>query len=313
MSLLSRLRRSGPSGFGYGSTSEEVAADVDLTGKTYLITGCNTGLGTETARVLMSRGAQVIGSARTLAKSVAASVDHGIGWTPVECDLSEAASVRACVATVKRGRPLDGIICNAGITALPHLRTKDGIELQFRTNHLGHFMLVTELLGHLTHDARVVVLSSEAHRNAYRGGIQFDNLDGALGYRAWGAYGQTKLANILFARELARRLRDRQVANAVHPGVIHANLAGSRNPLAEFGLTMGSPLLLKTVAQGAATQTWAAVHPDAGNITGSYLKDCNLARTSALGRDDVLARRLWYESERLVARISAQAPSRAPA
>lgn len=303
MSLLSRLKGTGPSGFGYGSTAAEVVAGIDLNKKTYLLTGCNSGLGKETMRVLAERGAHIIGAARTLAKASDAGVEADAELTPVACDLSEPADVRAAVETIKEGPKLDGIICNAGIMALPKLTTKHGLELQFLTNHVGHFILVTGLLEHLTATGRVVVVSSNAHMKGHPVGIQFDNLDGARGYQSWAAYAQSKLANLLFARELATRLPDGQVANALHPGVIHTNLARNMNPLVDVVLTAAAPVLLKSVPEGAATQVWAAAHPDAARITGEYLANCNIAKSNAHGRDMALARKLWDRSEEIVAEL----------
>ena len=206
MSLLALIKPKGPSGFGYGSTAEDVTAGLSLNGKTYLLTGCNSGLGLETLRVLALRGAHVISAARTLEKAQAACASIKGLTTPVACELAEPASVRACVATVKRlNIPIDGIICNAGIMALPKLNRAYGYELQFFTNHIGHFILVTGLIDALAADARVTVLSSRAHESAPKGGIEFDNLSGEKGYSAWRAYGQSKFANLLFAKELARR------------------------------------------------------------------------------------------------------------
>ena len=126
--------------------------------------------------------------------------------TPVACELAEPASVRAAVAKIKSLKvPIDGIICNAGIMALPTLNQAYGYELQFFTNHIGHFILVTGLIDSLAASGRVTMLSSRAHEAAPKGGIEFDNLSGEKGYSAWRAYGQSKLANLLFAKELARR------------------------------------------------------------------------------------------------------------
>ena len=145
---------------------------------------------------------------------------------PVACELTDPASIMACVDLLEaEGVLLDGVICNAGIMAVPRLEQAFGYELQFFNNHVGHFILVTQLLDRLTEDARVVVVSSGAHRAAPKGGIEFDNLSGARGYRPSRAYGQSKLANLLFAKELARRFDGTaRTANAVHPGVIHTNL-----------------------------------------------------------------------------------------
>lgn len=306
MSLYSMLAGKGPSGFGYGSTAEEVTAGRDLHGKRYLITGSNSGIGLETARVLTLRGATVLCAARTAEKAREATAGFTGGQTiPVPCELSEPASVRACVAAVRAlGTPLDGIIANAGIMALPKLEQKYGYELQFFTNHVGHYILVTGLLDQLTADGRVVVLSSAAHKNAPAAGIVFDNLSGERDYSAWGTYGQSKLANLLFVRELARRFAGTgRIAHAVHPGVIATNLGRHMPWYVHAGLTIAVPLFMKTIPQGAATETWAATHPDAAKTNGEYLSDCNVAVSSALGQDQALATRLWEETERIVAGV----------
>lgn len=304
MSLLAALKPKGPSGFGYGTTAEQATQGVDLSGKTVLITGCNSGLGVETARVMALRGAHVIGAARTKDKAQAACADLG-ETTPVACELSEPASVRACVEAVKAlGRPLDAIVCNAGIMALPKLEQKHGYELQFFTNHIGHFMLVTGLLDSLADRGRVVVVSSGAHKAAPKEGIQFDNLSGELGYAAWRNYGQSKLANLLFARELSRRLEGTgKTANALHPGVIKTNLGRHMNPAARVALGIANPLFLKSIAQGAATQCYVAVHPAAAEVSGEYFADCNVAKSSPQGQDLEQAKKLWDVSEQIVAKL----------
>jgi WW domain-containing oxidoreductase len=229
------------------------------------------------------------------------------GVVPLACELSDPASVRACVAAVvKDGARLDAVICNAGIMALPELKQSCGYELQFFTNHIGHFMLVTGLLGQLADNGRVVVVSSAAHSAAPRSGIEFDNLSGDRGYVAWKAYGQSKLANLLFAKELARRFANTaKTSNALHPGVIKTNLARSMSPIARVALGIAEPLALKTAGEGAATQTYVATHPKAAGISGEYFADCNVAKSTRLSRDPALARRLWEESERIVAKVSA--------
>lgn len=179
-SLLSLLSWNGPTGFGYGSTATQVVAGLDLSGKTYLITGINAGLGFEQMKALASRGASIIGLCRTKEKAELAAERAKVPperFTPVACDLSEPAEVLAAVRSV-RGVGLNAICTNAGIMALPKLQIKFGIELQYLGNHIGHFMLVTGLLPSLTPDGRVVILSSSAHQMAYRGGIRFDDLNG---------------------------------------------------------------------------------------------------------------------------------------
>lgn len=305
MSLYAMLQKNGPSGFGYGSTAKQVTQGLSLTGKTYLVTGCNSGLGEEALRVLTLRGGRVVGTARTVEKAKAAC-DAAKGDTiPLACELSDPKSVRACVEEVKRqGLKLDAIICNAGIMALPKLEQAFGYELQFFTNHIGHFILVTGLLEQLTDTGRVVMVSSEAHRRAPKEGIQFDNLSGARGYGAWASYGQSKLANLLFAKELARRFAGTQkTANALHPGVIRTNLGRHMNAAAWFLFGIVGPLALKSVAEGAATEVFVATHPSVATVSGQYFADCNVGRARRDAEDPELARKLWEVSEKIVAEL----------
>ncbi|MCB9762086.1 MAG: SDR family NAD(P)-dependent oxidoreductase [Alphaproteobacteria bacterium] len=287
--------------FGAASTAEEVTEGIDLSGRVYVLTGCNSGIGEETLRVLGLRGAEVIGLARTAAKAQAALDKHGVAGTAVACDLSDPDSVRAAVATVRGlGRRLSGIIANAGIMALPEPRTTLGLDLQFLTNHIGHFILVTGLVDLLTDDGRVVMVSSGAHFMAPEVGIEFDNLSGQRGYHPWRTYGQSKLANLLTAKVLAGRLGDGQTANAIHPGVIQTNLGRHLDDYEGVLDSVGRDNL-KTVGQGAATQVFVAVHPDAAALTGLYFQDCKVKEPSAAAQDEALAERLWAVSEELVA------------
>jgi NAD(P)-dependent dehydrogenase (short-subunit alcohol dehydrogenase family) len=305
MSLVSRLKRNGPSGFGYRSTVADVTAGLDLTGRTILVTGCRSGLGLETTLGLAGRGARIIGTART-ADLARATLDRAGGsHLALSCQLADVNSVRACVAAVRAdGAPLDAIICNAGIMALPTLEQAYGYELQFFTNHIGHFLLVNGLLDRLTPRGRVVMVSSAAHHRAPREGIEFDNLSGQRHYAAWKAYGQSKLANLLFANELARRLAGSgRTSNALHPGVIKTPLSRHLPAAARFAMSIAEPLFLKTPAQGAATSCYLAVHPGVAEVSGKYFADCNPATPSPLGRDSALATRLWQESERIVAAL----------
>lgn len=305
-SLYALIRgRRGASGFGYASTAEEVTDGVDLRGKTVLVTGVTSGLGLESARVLALRGARIFGLARDRDKAAAAMRPFGEGHLPFACELSEPASVRACVEAVAGADgSIDVLLLNAGIMALPERTLKLGHELQFLTNHVGHFILTTGLLPRLADGGRVVVLSSTAHKYTPPGGIAFGDLTLANGYRDWTAYGQSKLANLLFARALAKRLEGTgKVANAVHPGVIPTNLGRHMSPVARALQPLGAALAMKTVPQGAATQCWAAAHPAAGAINGQYLADCNVAESSAHGRDLAMAERLWTVTEEIVAKL----------
>lgn len=306
MSLLSLIKgRRGASGFGYASTAEEVTAGLDLHGKTILITGVNSGLGQESARVLSLRGARIVAAARTKDKAAEACKGFAGETVPVACELSEPASVRACVAEVKKlGLPLDVILCNAGIMALPEREVLHGQELQFLTNHVGHFLLVTGLLESLTPTGRVVMLSSEAHKMAPKGGIRFDDLSFEKGYTGWGAYGQSKLANLLFARSLARKFAGtKQTANAVHPGVIATNLTRHMNVFARVGFPIASAIALKSVPEGAATQCYVASHPSLATVSGEYFADSNVSKSTRDGLDVAMGDRLWKVTEELVSKL----------
>lgn len=305
MSLYGLLKPKGPSGFGYGSTAEDVTEGLSLDGKTILVTGCNSGLGLETMRVLALRGAHVLGTARTDEKAKAACASVTGRATGFACELADPASVRACVRTVaESGHTLDALIANAGIMALPRLEQAFGYELQFFTNHIGHFILVTGLLERLAEKGRVVMLSSSAHRMAPKEGIRFDDLAGTKHYEKWSAYGQSKFANLVFAKELARRFAGtKKVANAVHPGVIETKLARSMNSVVGIGYAIANPVALKSIPEGAATQCYAAVHPDAATVSGAYFMDCNIGRSRKLGDDPELGTRLWEESERIASSL----------
>lgn len=298
MSLYAALTRPGPTGFGYATTAEKIVGTRDLTGLRVLITGVNSGLGAETARALARAGATIVGLARTADKATAAVTGLGNASVGVACELSDPHSVREAVKELRAGPPLDVVIANAGIMALPSCQVMHAHELQFLTNHLGHFGLITGLLDHLTPTARVVMLSSAAHRMAPTAGIDFENLAGERGYSAWRFYGQSKLANALFARSLSTRFEgSARLAFAVHPGVIDTGLGRHTPALFRLGTALARPLFLKTIPQGAATQVFAAIHPAAIPMTGQYLSDCNLASASPSALDSDIAERLWRYSE----------------
>jgi NAD(P)-dependent dehydrogenase (short-subunit alcohol dehydrogenase family) len=296
--------RRGPSGFGYASTAEEVTEGLDLHGKTILVTGINSGLGQESARVLALRGARILGCARTREKAQQALAALSGQHVALPCELSEPASVRACVDEAAKHGPIDVLLCNAGIMALPERTVVHGQELQFLTNHIGHFILVTGLLPHLREPARVVVLSSGAHTRAPAAGIQFDDLTLSSGYAPWTAYGQSKLANLLFARALARRLRGTaRTANAVHPGVIATNLGRHMSAATQALVPLANAIALKTIPQGAATQCYVATHPSLAQVSGEYFADCNVAKSSRHGHDEAMGERLWEATEEIVATL----------
>jgi NAD(P)-dependent dehydrogenase (short-subunit alcohol dehydrogenase family) len=287
--------------FGETSTAEEVTVGLDLSGMTAVVTGCNSGLGYETMRVLTMRGAHVIGTARTAEKAERACSSIDGQTTPVVLELSDFDSVRAGAQTIKDTKlPIDILMCNAGIMALPQLELNYGLERQFVVNHLGHFIFVNGLVEQVkqAQQGRIVMLSSCAHFMAPKVGIDFDNLDGSKSYTPWSAYGRSKLANGLFAAELSRRLGDTRVtANSLHPGVIKTNLGRHMNE----GKTepTDDSVFNKSTPEGAATQCYVAANPIPAHITGQYFSDCNPAMASPLMYDPALASRLWSVSEEL--------------
>ncbi len=283
------------------STAESVTEGVDLSGKTILVTGVNSGLGEETMRVLCMRGAHVIGAARSLAKAKQACAQVQGETTPLACELSDLASVAAAADQIES---LDALVCNAGIMALPELQQAHNLEMQFLCNHVGHFLLIKKLLPKLeaAEQGRVVLVSSDGHKFTVDGGIDFDNLDGSKGYEGWKFYGQSKLANILTAKALAENLADSNVtANAVHPGVIRTNLARSTSGFMSALIKLFAPLMEKSVGQGAATQVYLAAHPDAAQYNGAYFADVAEKAPSHYAKDTQLAQHLWHHTEGLIA------------
>lgn len=289
------------------SSAEQVTDGMDLSGRTIVVTGVNSGLGQESMRVLAMRGAHVIGLARSQEKATQACAEVAGQVTPIACELSDFDSVRRAAQSIRAlDQPIDVLMCNAGIMALREHRKRYNLELQFVTNHLGHLLLINELLDSLRDTkGRIVITSSAGHTHTPKGGIDFANLSGDAGYNAWQAYGQSKLANILCAKSLAKRLASRGITvNSLHPGVIQTNLARSTGGLMTSVIQLVAPLFGRTVGQGAATQVYLAVHPDVAAQSGEYFADCALAKPSLHARDDELAERLWQVSEDLLLRHS---------
>jgi NAD(P)-dependent dehydrogenase (short-subunit alcohol dehydrogenase family) len=291
--------------YGFATTAEEVARGIDLTGKTVLVTGCNSGLGLESMRVMAAQGAHVIGTARTYEKAETACNSVGGRTTPVVCELTDFESVVACADKVNAmDEPLDILMCNAGIMALPKLEQVNGIEKQFVVNHLGHYILTRRVLGlvEAAPAGRIVILSSIGYQNAPKEGIQFDNLSGENGYKPFTAYGQTKLANALFSLELSRRYEGTSLtSNSIHPGMVATNLGRyitgkPRDP--------NEPLRkgFKSVDQGASTQVYVAIEPKLSGVSGYYFEDCNpVDPTGPHMHDYDLAAKLWKVSEEMTA------------
>jgi len=288
------------------STAEEVTAGIDLTGKTALVTGCNSGIGLETMRVLALRGAHVYGTGRTADKAREACASVAGKTTPLVLELADLDSVVSAANVIKAdGAALDILICNAGIMELPELEQVNGIEKQFFVNHLGHFVLVNNLLEQIiaAPQGRVVSVSSgRATAAVAPEGIQFDNLSGERGYDPALAYGQSKLANVLFTLELAQRLEDTNAtANALRPGVISTNLGRHMPRWKVIALDTVGKVFTKTSAQGAATTCYVATSPALDNVNGYFFDNCNPVRAGGFTEDRAMAQQLWLVSEQLAA------------
>jgi NAD(P)-dependent dehydrogenase (short-subunit alcohol dehydrogenase family) len=313
------------SSFGATSTTDEVLQGVNLSGKRVLVTGVSAGLGVETARALAAHGAQVVGAARDLSKAQAATEQvraqaaDGGSLGLVQLDLASLDSVRRCAdGLLAASQPFDLIIANAGVMACPKSKTVDGIETQFGTNHLGHFVLVNRIASLLKSGSRLVNLSSAGHRFADVD-LEDPNFE-RTPYDEFTAYGRSKTANVLFAVEFDRRHKARDVrATAVHPGGIQTELSRYLTPevrerlIARINASQpkdAAPFSYKTIPQGAATSVWAACVADAGAIGGRYCEDCHVAdivstpglfggvRPYAL--DPQRAQALWQKSEEMV-------------
>ncbi|KAG6518631.1 short-chain dehydrogenase TIC 32 B, chloroplastic-like [Zingiber officinale] len=305
----------GPSGFGSGNTAEQVTEGVDASRLTVIITGGSSGIGAETARVLALRGAHVIIGARNLeaANTVKQNILSSIPSARIDIiqiELSSLKSVRAFADKfLAMNLPLNILINNAGVMYCPFQLSEDGVEMQFATNHLGHFLLTNLLLEKIKTTAektgiegRIVNLSSVAHIGPYKEGIIFDKLNDKKAYNDMSAYGQSKLANILHSNELARRLKEEGVnvtANSVHPGLIKTNL-GRHAACFIVILRALTFVLWKTIPQGASTTCYVALHPSLKGVSGKYFADNNLEKPTKMARDEALAKKLWEFSEELV-------------
>jgi NAD(P)-dependent dehydrogenase (short-subunit alcohol dehydrogenase family) len=288
-------------------------ADIpDQTGRTAIVTGANSGLGLVTARELVRAGARVVMACRNTEKGDAAAAQirldvAGADVEVVSLDLGSLDAVGAFASGYDGD--LDLLVNNAGVMAPPRQETADGFELQFGTNHLGHFALTARLLDRMEgrDDARVVTLSSGAHRI---GKIDFDNLQREHGYFRWTAYGQSKLANLLFALELDRRLRaagSTVKSLAAHPGYAATNLQSAAAPLADrLLMKVTNTVLAQSAEMGALPTLYAATEP--GLEGGTFVGPDGIGEQrghpkpvapSSAARDESVARKLWEVSEEL--------------
>jgi NAD(P)-dependent dehydrogenase (short-subunit alcohol dehydrogenase family) len=309
--------------FGASSTAAEVIAGVDLTGRRAIVTGGASGIGVETARALVSAGAEVTLAVRNVAAGQKVGAELGAGVTVSPLDVADQSSVRDFVAGWSG--PLHILVNNAGIMALPELeRSAEGWELQFATNHLGHFALAVGLHGALAlagaeaGGARIVSVSSVGHVN---GAVDVDDLQfDRRPYDPWVAYGQSKTANILFAVEAAKRWAGKGItANALNPGRIPSTglmrhldaVAPAAAPAP--GVASSTGVSVKNVEQGAATSVLLAASPLLDNVSGRYFEDGQEAAgrqdgirrgVAAYALDPVNAARLWEISLGLIGAAS---------
>lgn len=329
MPAMSLLTRSGrlPSGMGVTAARRHgrrhvavrtyAMAEERLAGKSVLITGGNTGIGFETAKALCGKGMDVVIACRDAAKAEAAVVklkeaNSGCMVSSMSMDLADLASVRDFSAKyLDSGRKLDVLINNAGVMACPEMATKDGFELQLGVNHLGHFALTTQLLPLLQNSSsstRIINVSSSAHTF---GTMNFDDLMGRKNYQPWVAYGQSKLANVLFTYELARRLpKDANcTVNALHPGVVDTELARyllpDDPPFWQKPLAGVLKMFVKKPAEGAETSIYLASNASVEGITAKYWDNCESKPSSAESYEQEVAKKLWDVSEELIVVVKA--------
>ena len=315
--------------YGAETTTDEVLEDVSLQGRHFMVTGASSGLGEETVRALSSAGAKVTMVARNLDKLHAAAdrIRKSVPTTDLQTglvDLADLSSIRSYAEEyLQEAAPIDVLINNAGVMACPFMTTKDGFEMQFGTNHLGHFLLTNLLMPAILsgHNPRIINLSSAGHTHA---DVSLDDPNFETSeYNAWESYGRSKSANIHFTRELVRRYGGEIRSFAVHPGVILTELGRHLTPelmeemvervkarsesSAEAKETGGLPF--KSMEAGAATQVWAATTDDLEGNNGAYLGDCKVGveggNPSENGYlpyiyNEDTAKALWSLSEQMV-------------
>ena len=276
-----------------------------IRGKRVLITGATNGIGLTAAEELAGRGAHlaIVARSEERAREATARIGAAGGRDPegLYADLASQASVRALAAQILERYPrVDVLVNNAGAVQARRRVTEDGVELTWAVNHLAPFLLTTSLLDRLkaSAPARVVTTSSDAHRGA-KTGIPFDDLDARRSYGPAGfrRYGETKLANILFTAELARRLQGTGVtANCFHPGFVATGFNKNNGPFMQFGMMLARPFA-RTPRKGAETLVWLVESPDVSGESGGYFFDKKRAEPTSWGQDMEAARRLWDVSE----------------
>ncbi|XP_063063035.1 retinol dehydrogenase 12, like isoform X2 [Engraulis encrasicolus] len=274
------------------------SSDAKLDGKTVIITGSNTGIGKEAAIDLAKRGARIIMACRDMEKANAAlkDVTEASGSQNIvvkKLDLSDTKSIREFAELInKEESQLNILINNAGVMVCPYGKTADGFETQIGVNHIGPFLLTYLLLDLIKKSApaRIINVSSVAHKY---GSINLEDLNSEKAYSKSAAYSQSKLANVLFTRLLATKLKGTGVtAYSLHPGVVQTDLWRHLNKAEQAVMWMARPFT-KTSVQGAQTTIYCAVEPELATESGGYYSDCAKATCSTLGSDDKMAQDLW--------------------
>lgn len=291
-----------------------------LDNKNVVITGGNTGLGKETAKNFFIRGARVILACRDLTKAAEAIDDikkqcenkENLGQLEaVHLDLQSLTSVKSCAQQLSQNeQSINILVNNAGIMMCPYMMTEDGYEMQFATNHLGHFLFTLSLMPKLIRStpARIVNVSSEAHK--FVSSIDFNDLNwSAKKYSPLYAYSQSKLANILFTKELDSQLKKNKIKDvnvySVHPGIVKTDLG--RHVVKQYYipgllwlLETAASFIFKTPEQGAQTQIYCSVDEKCANESGLYYSNCKVSRTSVAAQNDEMAKQLWNISLKMV-------------
>lgn len=309
----------GPSGYGSNSTAEQVTEDCSLPSQlTAIITGATSGIGAETARVMAKRGVRVIIPARDLKK--AGEMKERIQKESpkaevivLEIDLSSFASIkRFCSEFLSLGLPLHILINNAGKFSHKLEFSEDKIEMTFATNYLGHFLLTELLIEKMVETAaqtgiqgRIINVSSVIHSWVKRDGFRFNQMLNPKNYNGTRAYAQSKLANILHAKELARQLKARNARvtiNAVHPGIVKTGIIRDHKGFITDSLFFIASKLLKSTSQGASTTCYIGLSRKTEGVSGKYYADCNECSCSSMANDESEAHNLWRQSRALIHR-----------
>jgi NAD(P)-dependent dehydrogenase (short-subunit alcohol dehydrogenase family) len=298
--------------FGARTSACDVVAGRDLSGRTIVVTGANTGIGEPTARALASAGARVIYACRQAASGEAAvarakAAHPGCNAEFAELDLASFASIERFAERLSAER-IDTLICNAGLFLMTWAETEEGFERTLGVCHIGHFLLGRWLMPRLLSSGapRVVMVSSVAHGSPPK--LDFERLPMApAGFKGMVAYGQAKLCNVLMAKELQARYGTRGMnACALHPGTLVTTDIGRHSKMVAALIRLVSPFT-KNPLQGAATSVYAAVHEPASDLAGRYLQDCRVADCSAEANDATVAGRLWALSDEWIGRAGAPA------